>query len=316
MLLDAVGANQSSRNLQFLMQRDSATRFQIINYVSSSEIVNIGDTGTTALQFFDAYINATDDVRISAMGSNPLSVTTKEYVDNNFVDLSSTETVGGNKVFSGYLTAQSTLQVNGSITTSQSDVNFAKPAKAPASSVISDARHYTTKEFVDGNFLSLDGGTLTDELTMNLVSGHPTFTMERNGVDSAMLRSVANYFYIQRYSGSGTATNHFILRDGNAEFNSKVYVNVGINDNDGDTVLTDKKFVDDTFVRKDATLIETKKIRFFDSDESHHVTLSATGTTTKSYTMALPKEMPLAVTDNLIISSIDNTYNIVYLKWG
>ena len=78
-------------------------------YVNAGDRIRFHKKDTTANatgggvdNYFDMYADRTNflkDVRVVTMGTNGTSLTTKDYVDDNFVDLTTTQIIGGAKTF-------------------------------------------------------------------------------------------------------------------------------------------------------------------------------------------------------------------------
>ena len=94
---------------------------------------------------------------------------------------------------------------DGSVTATHGDLRSNNMGSATTS--------VTTKQYVDDNFLSLDGGTLTDDLIIDNVIGNPLLRMSRDGTTSLDIIAANTFSQIARYDSGGVATNSLNIYD-------------------------------------------------------------------------------------------------------
>ena len=98
---------------------------------------------------------------------------------------------------------------------------------------------YTPKSYVDDNFLSLDGGTLSDNLIIDYPTGNPLLTFKQNGTTVGRVQGLVNRLQIL-----GAGSTAFELYDGLITCNAAIR---GVNSANTDS-LTTRGYVDDTFL--------------------------------------------------------------------
>ena len=154
-----------------------------------------------------------------ARGPDPVdntAYTPKKYVEDHFLSTTDTDvqSVAGAVVFAEYLTAQGVLQVNDWLQSSFEAVRFAKPARALNSQTgTPNNLDYLTKEFVDDNFLSLNGGTLTDDLEIEATSGDSKIRLKDDDGSYFDLVSSSGVTSLERFNTGNTKTNQLRIND-------------------------------------------------------------------------------------------------------
>ena len=113
------------------------------------------------------------------------------------------------------------------------------------------------KDYVDGGFLSLDGGTLSGDVDLNKVT--PTFVLTHNGIKAAQWSAGSVSTRLRHYSGDVTDAE-LKLEAGLATFN----VEVRGPDPVDDAAYTPKKYVEDNFIGNtgDQTITDTNAVFF------------------------------------------------------
>ena len=248
----------------------------------------VGSVLGTDLQLFATYGNITKELR----GPDPSTATgytPRQYVEEHFLSTTDTDvqSVAGAVVFAEYLTAQGVLQVNDWLQSSFEAVRFAKPARALNSQTgTPNNLDYLTKEFVDDNFLSLDGGTLTDDLEIEATSGDSKIRLKDDDGSYFDLVSSSGVTSLERFNTGNTKTNQLRINDtytltsqelrgpdpvDNAAYTPKLWVEDNFLSLDGGT-LTDnlniKRPSGQTTLRIDSDIIPALQFSINDAEKA------------------------------------------------
>ena len=197
----------------------------------------------------------------------------ENYVDDNFVGLSGNEDIAGNKTLTGFTNTDGTLSVNGNLTSVNAFINIAKALRGPATTDEQDGFYYTTKGYIEDNFLSLDGGTLDGNIEFAPSSGNAIqilnavgdglsgFRFESDGDSYAFvyLKPENDELRIEkRTANAGFSSNELVLFDTYSAFSKEVRGP----DPTNNAGFTPKKYVEDNFLSLDGGIITGDNVAF------------------------------------------------------
>ena len=237
------GTNNTSPHFQ--MMRESVPSFRIHSHANYTEFQRYDSAGTlhSNLRMFNSYSIASKPIR-GVDDSDAASFTTKGYVDGNFVDKSSNETIAGNKTYTGvtrfldnpilyktdpYLTldgregsaAHIQLLRNGmaSFRIHGYEANTEIQRCGSDGTIKLRVKIFDNHFEVDNEIIAKEGSLISD-----VSSGNPALLLSRAGTETFGLFGVANYSLLRRYDANGNSANEILIQDTYTQFQKSIEV--------------------------------------------------------------------------------------------